>query len=148
MSSGKTGHAEAVEVHYDPSQTSAHVLLDVFFRIHDSTTKDRQGNDVGSQYRSAVWFSEPGQLAAFNEIKTIHSKVHVNPIVTEIHDLAAATFHIAEDYHQQYLQKGGQSSEKGDLTQIRCYGNHGPLKTLNKPHLRDHFTPRSSAEDL
>ena len=110
--SGKTGHAEAVEVEYDPSQVSYEELLAVFWEIHDPTTLNRQGPDVGTQYRSAIFCHTPEQKAvAIASKETLqHSGRFKNPIVTEI--VPASQFYRAEEYHQQYLEKRGLSSCK------------------------------------
>ena len=105
---GSTGHAEVVQVEYDPAQIAYEDLLDVFWKCHDPTTLNRQGPDVGAQYRSAVFFHTPEQEAA---AKVSMEKVQVRfkrPIVTEI--TPASTFYRAEEYHQQYLEKRGQAS--------------------------------------
>ena len=103
---GTTGHAEAVRVVFDPSKLTYADLLDKwFFRMHDPTTKNRQGNDVGSQYRSAIFVTSPAQRKIAEEAKTRAGKSGrwKNPIVTEIVD--AGTWTPAESYHQDYLQK-------------------------------------------
>ncbi len=102
---GTTGHAEAVEVVYDPSQVSYEDLLEFFFTHHDPTTLDRQGPDVGSQYRSAIYFHTPGQkTAALKAKETLQrSGIFKQPVVTEIE--SAGEFYAAETYHQKYLQK-------------------------------------------
>jgi peptide-methionine (S)-S-oxide reductase len=106
----RTGHAEAVEVEFDPAEVSYEQLLDTFWQNHDPTQRNRQGPDVGSQYRSAVFFHSPEQQAA-----AIRSKQQLDasgkwsrPIATEI--VPAAEFNRAEDYHQQYLEKRGLAS--------------------------------------
>jgi len=106
----KTGHAEAVEVTYDPVQVSYEQLLDVFWRIHDPTTLNRQGPDVGTQYRSAVFYHNKQQESAARASKQQlgQSGRFNKPIVTEI--IPAAKFYRAEEYHQQYLEKRGQTS--------------------------------------
>ncbi len=100
---GQTGHAEVVQITYDPQVVTFKDLLDVFFTIHDPTTLNRQGNDVGTQYRSAIYYHTPEQkttaeavIAAVNA-----SRVWDAPVVTEV--TAADTFYIAEDYHQEYF---------------------------------------------
>ncbi len=105
--SDKTGHAEAVRLEYDPSKISYTDLLGVFWNIHDPTTPNRQGPDVGSQYRSAVFFHTPEQEAAARESKEKleRSGRHSQPIVTEI--TPAGKFWPAEDYHQRYFEKRG-----------------------------------------
>ncbi len=108
--SGTTGHAEVVEVGYDPGKISYDRLLDVFWECHDPTTSNRQGPDVGSQYRSAVFYHSPEQETAAEASKQALSRSNrfSRPIVTEI--TAASTFFRAEEYHQQYLERRGQSS--------------------------------------
>ncbi len=108
--SGSTGHAEVVEVEYDPDRISYDRLLDAFWECHDPTTPNRQGPDVGSQYRSAIFFHTPEQEAAAEASKRelMQSNRFSRPIVTEI--TPASTFYRAEEYHQQYLEKRGQSS--------------------------------------
>lgn len=109
---GRTGHAEVVEVEYDPGRVSYEQLLDVFWENHDPTTLNRQGPDVGEQYRSAVYFHDADQEAAARASKQELEKSgrHRRPVVTEI--TAAAPFWRAEDYHQQYLEKRGLASCK------------------------------------
>ncbi len=105
--SGTTGHAEAVEVEYDPSKVTYEELLKVFWENHDPTTLNRQGPDVGTQYRSAVFFLTPEQEAAAkaSKEKLQRNGKYKRPIVTEINP--ASEFYPAEDYHQQYLEKRG-----------------------------------------
>lgn len=102
-----TGHAEAVQVEFDPARVTFRDLLDVFWRIHDPTTPNRQGPDVGSQYRSAIFFHTPEQkTAALESIKRLReSGAFGRPIVTEV--VEAARFYPAEEYHQRYLEKRG-----------------------------------------
>ena len=104
---GKTGHAETVEVEYDPSKASYDQLLEVFWDNHDPTTLNRQGPDIGEQYRSAIFFHTPEQEAAARASKENRDKSgrYKRPIVTEI--TPASKFWRAEDYHQQYLEKRG-----------------------------------------
>jgi peptide-methionine (S)-S-oxide reductase len=106
----KTGHVEVVQVEYDPAQVSYEQLLDVFWSNHDPTTKDRQGPDLGSQYRSVIFYDTPEQqkAAVASKQRLEQSGVHKRTIVTEI--VPAATFWRAEEYHQQYLEKRGMSS--------------------------------------
>src|SRR5262249_40136621 len=101
------GHAEAVEVEFDPAQVSYEDLLTVFWENHDPTTLNRQGPDVGTQYRSAIFFHTPEQQAAAVASKEtlVRSGRYKKPIVTEI--TPASRFYRAEDYHQQYLEKRG-----------------------------------------
>lgn len=106
----QTGHAEAVEVEYDPAELSYDKLLDVFWENHDPTQLNRQGPDWGTQYRSSIFFTTPDQEMAAQESKESLEKSHRynKPIVTEI--VPAVTFYEAEDYHQQYLEKRGLAS--------------------------------------
>ncbi len=105
--SGKTGHAEVVQVEYDLSKVSYEELLRVFWNIHDPTTLNRQGPDIGTQYRSAVFFHNPEQEAAAtaSKQKLQSSGRYQKSIVTEI--TPALEFYRAEDYHQQYFEKCG-----------------------------------------
>src|SRR5579863_1230846 len=105
-----TGHAEAVEVEFDPQQVSYQKLLDLFWEIHDPTQLNRQGPDVGSQYRSAIFFHDPEQEAAARASKAALEKSgkFKSAIVTEI--APAPEFYRAEDYHQQYFEKRGVKS--------------------------------------
>ena len=106
----RTGHAEVVQVEFDPAQVNYDQLLDVFWNSHDPTTLNRQGPDVGTQYRSAIFTHSPEQEAAARasiERLTAAGKFR-RPIVTQIEP--APTFYRAEDYHQQYLEKRGLSS--------------------------------------
>jgi peptide-methionine (S)-S-oxide reductase len=104
-----TGHAEAVQVEFDPAQVSYDELLALFWRMHDPTTPNRQGPDVGSQYRSAIFVHGPEQEAAAraSKAKQDESGRHRRPIVTEI--TPASRFWRAEDYHQRYNEKHGRS---------------------------------------
>ncbi len=103
--SHKTGHAEAVEVVYDPSKVSYADLCTYFWRLHDPTTVNRQGPDVGDQYRSAIFYLTPEQKETAEMVKPEAQKKWKRPIVTEI--TAATTFYPAEDYHQDYFRKHG-----------------------------------------
>jgi peptide-methionine (S)-S-oxide reductase len=103
--SGQTRHAEAVEVEYDPALVSYENLLDVFWSIHDPTQGERQGPDVGSQYRSAVFFHTPEQEAAARASKERLQAGFSRPITTQI--VPATTFWRAEEYHQRYAEKHG-----------------------------------------
>lgn len=102
-----TGHAEAVEVIYDEQEISYEALLEVFWMCHDPTTLNRQGPDIGTQYRSAIFYHSLEQKHAAEASKQLlqESKRFFNPIVTEI--VAATTFYRAEEYHQQYHAKHG-----------------------------------------
>ena len=105
--SGTTGHAEVVQVEYDPSELSYDGLLEVFWSCHDPTTPNRQGPDVGTQYRSAIFFHTPEQQAAASASKERleRSGRYRRPIVTEI--TPASPFYRAEEYHQRYNEKRG-----------------------------------------
>lgn len=105
---GETGHAETVQVEYDPSAVSYEDLIDAFWRAHDPTTIDRQGADVGSQYRSAIFYSNEEQaraaMRARDELES--SGRYRDPIATEV--VPAHTFWLAEEYHQKYFEKQRQ----------------------------------------
>ena len=105
--SGRTGHAEVVEVEYDPEQVSYDALLDVFWRIHNPTTLNRQGPDVGTQYRSAIFTldDEQARAAAASKARWDAGGHFPRPIVTEI--TPASPFYRAEEYHQRYFEKNG-----------------------------------------
>jgi len=105
---GRTGHAEVVQITYDPTQVSFQDLLDVFFVIHDPTTLNRQGNDVGTQYRSAIYYHTPEQKDVADKVITALNAERRwnNPIVTEV--TPASKFYIAEDYHQEYFANNGR----------------------------------------
>ena len=107
---GRTGHAEAVLVEFDPSRVSYDDLLEVFWKIHDPTTLNRQGPDIGHQYRSAIFYHDEDQKTASIASKEKHqnSGEYRRDIVTEI--APASEFYMAEDYHQQYLEKRGLAS--------------------------------------
>jgi peptide-methionine (S)-S-oxide reductase len=100
---GTTGHAEVVQITYDPDVISFGDLLSVFFTIHDPTTLNRQGNDIGTQYRSAIYYHSPEQKAAAEQViaELTNAKLWPNPIVTEITSLN--NYYRAEDYHQEYF---------------------------------------------
>ncbi len=102
---GRTGHAEAVEVTYDPTKISYGDLLHAFWLMHDPTQVDRQGPDHGTQYRSAIFCHGAAQLEAARISAAAHQKNLKKPIATQI--VPAATFWPAEDYHQRYLEKNG-----------------------------------------
>ncbi len=105
VSTGTTGHAEAVELEFDPSKISYEQVLTLFFKFHDPTTKDQQGNDVGSQYRSVIFYHTAEQEAVAKKLmlKIEKSGAWKRPLTTEV--LPAMTFYPAEDYHQKYLMK-------------------------------------------
>ncbi len=102
---GTTGHAEAIQIHFNPKIITYDKILEYFFRLHDPTTLNRQGNDIGTQYRSAIFYHSLEQKLLAEEIK---AKVNSsgkwkNPVVTEI--ISYENFYSAEDYHQKYLEK-------------------------------------------
>lgn len=101
--SGETGHVEVVEVEYDPSKVSYEELLEVFWVNHDPTTPNRQGPDVGTQYRSAIFFHTPEQEVTAHASKEKAQSLFKKPIVTEIKP--ASGYYRAEDYHQRYFEK-------------------------------------------
>lgn len=101
----QTGHAEAIEIIFDPKKVSYEELLAYFWRLHDPTTLNRQGPDVGTQYRSAVFYYTPEQKAAAEKVKAEAQKKWGKPIVTEM--IAGGTFYPAEDYHQDYFKNRG-----------------------------------------
>jgi peptide-methionine (S)-S-oxide reductase len=105
---GRTGHAEVVQITFDPAVTSFRDILEVFFAIHDPTTRDRQGNDVGTQYRSAIFYHSEEQKAAAEQLirELGAARAFSSPIVTQVQP--AATFYRAEDYHQEYFANNPQ----------------------------------------
>lgn len=107
---GTTGHAEAVEIEFDPNEVSYRELLAFFFQSHDPTTLNRQGPDFGTQYRSAIFFHDAEQERAARESKAALDKAGIfkRPIVTQVE--AALPFYKAEEYHQKYFQKNGMKS--------------------------------------
>jgi len=103
--SDRTGHAEAVEVTFDPSKVSYDQLLDAFWKIHDPTQVNRQGPDFGSQYRSSVFAHSPEQFAAAHASRDREQAQYNKPIATEI--VPASVFYPAEEYHQRYFERHG-----------------------------------------
>ena len=106
--SGQTGHAEVVQVEFNPDKVSYEELLELFWAIHDPTTLNRQGPDVGTQYRSAIYYHSPEQEASIKSAILImeESRKFENPIVTEISPIDR--FFMGEDYHQRYFEKQGR----------------------------------------
>jgi peptide-methionine (S)-S-oxide reductase len=102
---GDTGHAEVVQITFDPTVVTFRDILQVFFVIHDPTTLNRQGNDVGTQYRSAVFYHLPEQRAVAEDViaRITAEKLYLEPVVTRVEP--ASTFYIAEDHHQQYFAR-------------------------------------------
>eukprot|EP00898_Chlorokybus_atmophyticus_P007988 jgi/Chlat1/8190/Chrsp76S07627 len=123
--SGSTGHTEAVQVTYNPQEASYEQILSMFFSKTDPTTLNRQGNDMGTQYRSGIYFHTPEQEeVARAKLAEVEKKLG-KKVVAELKP--AGDYYFAEDYHQQYLEKGGrfnrpQSAAKGCNDPIRCYG--------------------------
>ena len=103
--SGRTGHAEVVQVSFDPAAASFREILEVFFVIHDPTTLNRQGNGVGTQYRSAIFYHSAGQKDAAEEViaNLESARIYDDPIVTEV--VPASKFYVAETYHQEYFRR-------------------------------------------
>jgi len=110
VTTGRTGHAESIQIEFDPQLLSYREILDVFFATHDPTTLNRQGADKGTHYRSAIFYMDEGQKKIAEEVITIleKEKVYPNPIVTEV--TAFSVFYEAEDYHHNYYN---QNSEQG-----------------------------------
>ena len=104
---GSTGHAEVVQVTFDPEEISYRDILNVFFTIHDPTTLNRQGADVGTQYRSVIFYHSPQQQAIAEQTveELTQAGLWADPIVTEI--VPAGDFYVAEDYHQEYYERNG-----------------------------------------
>lgn len=105
---------------YQPDVVSYSDLLNVFWDRIDPTTRNGQGNDIGSQYRTGIYYHSALQRETAEASLREEQKRHIATIATEV--AAASVFYPAENYHQQYLEKGGQCSGKGDLTPIKCYG--------------------------
>ena len=107
---GKTGHAEAVQVTFNPSKLSYQEILEIFFSVHDPTTLDRQGTDVGTQYRSAIFYHNEQQKRVAEELTGEISKANLwnEPIVTQV--VLLDTFYPAEDYHQEYFSRHSEQA--------------------------------------
>lgn len=118
--SGTSGHTEAVRIEYDPDIVSFSELLIVFWDRIDPTTKNNQGNDFGSQYRSGIYYHNQSQMQSAIMSREKEQLKYIKSIVTEI--LPGKEWFRAEDYHQRYLEKGGQCAQVGDISSIRCYG--------------------------
>jgi peptide-methionine (S)-S-oxide reductase len=118
---GRTGHTEAVRVVYDPSKVSYADLVKIFFEVHDPTQGMRQGNDVGTQYRSAIYWTTPEQEQTARELTKIYGdelhRQRIGDITTEIRPASDVTYYYAEDHHQQYLAKNPFG--------YRCHANTG-----------------------
>lgn len=106
--SGKTGHAETVKVEYDSEKISLENILDVFFHVHDPTTPNRQGNDIGEQYRSIILYSEEKQKKRIKDFISSIQKKFLKPIVTKVE--AKNKFFPAEEYHQEYYKKNSEKA--------------------------------------
>ncbi len=119
--SGRTGHTEAIRVVYDPTRVSYADLVKIFFEVHDPTQGMRQGNDVGTQYRSAIYFTSPEQEQTARELTKIYGdelhRQRIGDITTEIRPASEITYYYAEDHHQQYLAKNPFG--------YRCHANTG-----------------------
>ena len=126
---GQSGHAEVVQIRFDPAQVSYRELLEVFFVIHDPTTRDRQGNDFGPQYRSAIFYHSPEQRAIAEEViaRMGAAKLWRGTIVTEL--APASTFWVAEDYHQEYFSRNPH--------QPYCLSVIDPKVSKFRKHFRD-----------
>ena len=103
VKTGRTGHAESLQIEFDPSKISYDDILDFFFRLHDPTTANRQGNDLGTQYRSAIFYHDDAQSDAAKRAIDRAQPKWPRPIVTEV--VPFTNFYPAEDYHQDYLQR-------------------------------------------
>ncbi|HSR89059.1 MAG TPA: peptide-methionine (S)-S-oxide reductase MsrA [Candidatus Udaeobacter sp.] len=110
VSGGRTGHAEVVKISYDPAVITLDDILHIFFLIHNPTTPDRQGNDIGTQYRSAIFYNTKEQYDIADKIMKdlAEERVYDQPIVTELYSLK--DFYPAEDYHQQYFAKNPEQA--------------------------------------
>lgn len=120
--SGSSGHTEAVHLAFDNNIVHLNELLNVFWEIHDPTTLNRQGNDIGTQYRSGIYYNSDAQLDIITRSIAKEQPRWNDPIVTEVKGEASNKYWVAEEYHQGYLARGGQCALKGDKTPIRCYG--------------------------
>jgi len=124
VSKGHTGYAEALRITFDTNIVTTNELYDFFMELHDPTTLNRQGGDIGTQYRSAIFYhTEEQHQIAMDSIRRQQGGV-----VTEVS--LVGKWHTAEEYHQKYLLKGGQDASKGSVVPIQCYGNRGPKKNL------------------
>ncbi|HEY5600462.1 MAG TPA: peptide-methionine (S)-S-oxide reductase MsrA [Patescibacteria group bacterium] len=110
--SGKTGHAEVIQIEFDPQILPLEKLLEIFWHLHDPTTLNRQGSDVGTQYRSAIFYNSPNQKAIAEKSKATHQKEFKGQIVTEI--VPFVNFYKAEKYHQEFYNKQSFSPNKNE----------------------------------
>lgn len=131
--SGRSGHAEVVQLTFDPNTVTFRDILEVFFAIHDPTTLNQQGNDVGTQYRSAIFYHSPEQKQATEEIiaELTKDSLYNRPIVTEI--VPAGDFYMAEDYHQEYFAR--------NPTQAYCSYVVGPKVAKFRKSFSDKLKP-------
>lgn len=108
--SGKTGHAEAIQIEFDPNKISFEIILDIFWHTHNPTTLNQQGNDVGTQYRSSIFFHDENQkeIAERSKGELEKHNVYNDPVVTEI--VPFTNFYVAEDYHKDYYDKNKEKS--------------------------------------
>ena len=138
VTTGRTGHTEAVEVTFDPAVVSYDELLQLFWAIHDPTDGRCQGHDCGSQYRTAILYHSAAQKAAIGASVAAYDAARTDgkKVATEITATPPAKFWVAEEYHQQYLELRGQDATKGSLAPIQCYGDRGPIKTMDKPAIK------------
>lgn len=124
VSSGLTGHAETVRVIYDPRVASTEELAAVFFENHDPTQVNRQGGDIGTQYRSAIWTTTDAQFEAVSKVKSAYQRkleaAGFGVIATEVHAPPAPTFHLAEDFHQGYLHKNPAGYCNHGFNGVQC----------------------------
>ena len=118
--SGESGHAEAVTLLYNPAEVSFDELLNVFWARHDPTQLNGQGNDIGTQYRGGIYYHTDEQKIIAEASMAALQESLGEPLATEL--LPSTKFWLSEDYHQQYLEKGGQSGKKTAVEKIRCYG--------------------------
>ena len=123
--SGATGHVEVVRVTFDPAVTSYRDILEVFFTIHDPTTRDRQGNDAGTQYRSVVFYNGDEQRSTAEQVirELDAARIWDAPIVTEVRP--ASTFYRAEEYHQNYFRDNADEADEGRSTLLRRLRSRG-----------------------
>eukprot|EP00602_Paraphysomonas_sp_CaronLab_P006127 CAMPEP_0185021544 /NCGR_PEP_ID=MMETSP1103-20130426/4233_1 /TAXON_ID=36769 /ORGANISM="Paraphysomonas bandaiensis, Strain Caron Lab Isolate" /LENGTH=206 /DNA_ID=CAMNT_0027553127 /DNA_START=85 /DNA_END=706 /DNA_ORIENTATION=- len=119
--SGQTGHTEAIKIEFNPEVVSYSELLTILWDRMDPTTVNRQGNDVGTQYRSGIYYHSEEQKKEAIESRDKEQEKYSDPIVTEI--LPAKEWYPAEEYHQRYLEKGGQCARKGDTSGIAVMGD-------------------------
>ena len=135
VTTGTTGHAETVEVVYDPQRVSFERLVDLFWQLHDPTTLNRQGGDTGTQYRSAIWYtSEAQRVAVEASLARLPADVR-RRVVTQISSATAKGFiwEGAEGYHQQYLQKGGRTRRQARSSQSSATATAGPSRKWTSP---------------